>query len=122
MKGTILLNHYENTRQVEEEEKRRFLRSLLEQMGVPLDFWDSDDALTIEQRMQIRAVLSSYNIEIIDEDDMNIYVDGQKVASWSKPYYTLKKDLSQLDPKKRLYLEMLIECWSLFEETENNDT
>lgn len=123
MKGTILLNHYENTKQVEEEEKRRFLRSLLEQMGIPsdqLEFWSSDDPLTVEQRMQLRKVLSSYNIQVIDDpDDMSIYVEGQRVASWSKPHYILKKDTSQLDPKKRLYLEMLIECWSLFEETES---
>lgn len=122
MKGTILLNHYENTKQVEEEEKRRFLRSLLDQMGIPpdqLEFWSSDEPLTIEQRMQLRKVLSSYNIQVIDDpDDMSVYVEGQKVASWSKPNYKLKKDISQLDPKKRLYLEMGIECWSLFEETE----
>lgn len=123
MKGTILLNHYENTKQVEEEEKRRFLRSLLDQMGIPpdqLEFWSSDEPLTIEQRMQLRKILSSYNIQVIDDpDDMSIYVDNQKVASWSKPHYKLKGDPSQLDPKKRLYLEMGIECWSLFEETES---
>lgn len=122
MKGTILLNFDENTRQVEEEEKRRFLHSMLEEIGVPLDFWTSETVLTIEQRMQLRGLLSSYGIQVIDErDGMDIYVEGQKIASWSKPNYILKKDLSQLDPKKRLYLEMLIECWSLFEETENKE-
>lgn len=119
MKGTILLNFDENTRQVEEEEKRRFLHSLLEEIGVPLEFWTSDEPLTIEQRMQIRKVLTTYGIHVDDSPDgMDIFVEGQKVASWSKPHYILKKDLSQLDPKKRLYLEMLIECWTLFEETE----
>jgi len=117
MRATILLNFDENTRQVEEEEKRRFLHSLLEEMGVPLDFWTSETALTIEQRMQLRKVLTTYGIQIIDNDDLEIFVEGEKIASWSKPHYKLKKDLSQLDPKKRLYLEMACECWSLFEES-----
>lgn len=117
MKGTILLSFDENTRQVEEEEKRRFLHSLLEEMGVPLDFWTSDTALTIEQRMQLRKILTTYGIQIIDEEDLEIYVEGQKIASWSKPIYKLKRDSSQLDLKKRFYLEMECEFWSLFEET-----
>jgi len=120
MKGIILLNHNENTRQVEEEEKQRFLHSLLEQMGVPIDFWETGGSLTIEQRMQLRKIFSAYGIQVIDDKEtMDIYVDGQKVGSWNKPYYVLKKDLSQLDPKKQLFLEMTCEIWSLFEEAEN---
>src|SRR5689334_16785731 len=100
MKGTILLNYDENTRQVEDEEKRRFLHSILEQMGVPLDFWVSDEPLTIQQRMQLRKIFASYGINVIDNrETMEIYVEGEVVASWNKPHYVLKKDLSQLDPK-----------------------
>lgn len=120
MKGTILLSYNENTRQVEEEEKLRFLRNVLEQMGVPIqDFWTTDQALTIAQRIKLRGILANYNLQVIDDLDghMEIYVEGDVVAEWSKCTYKLKRDLQQLDPKKQLYLEMSINCWSLFEES-----
>ena len=124
MKGTILLNHTENTKQVEEEEKTRFLRNILEQMGVPVqDFWMMDSSLSVDERIKLRGVLSTYSVQVIDDLDgrMQIYVDNQKVAEWKKCTYKLKRDLKQLDPRKKLYLEMEIDCWSLFEETEQHE-
>jgi hypothetical protein len=119
MKATILLNYNENTQQVEDEEKARFLRSILEQMGVPVnDFWTTDSPLSVEQKIRLRGILTNYNVQVIDDLDglMQIYVEGEKVAEWQKPTYKLKRDLREIDPRKQLYLEMLVECWSLFEE------
>lgn len=121
MKGTILLNHTENTKKVEEEEKTRFLRSILEQMGVPIqEFWVTEDPLTVDQKIRLRGILVTYGIRIIDDLDghMQIYVEGELVAEWHKCIYKLKRDLRELDPRKQLYLEMEINCWSLFEEAE----
>jgi hypothetical protein len=51
MKGTILLDSNENTQQIEEEEKYRFLKNLLEEMGVPInEFWTTDTKLTIHKK------------------------------------------------------------------------
>ena len=118
MKGTILLNYDENTRKVEDEEKSRFLRGILQEMGVPIEeFWTSDEPLNIEQRMQLRKLLTAYGINVIDNyEHMIISVGGEKVAEFSKPLYKLKKDHSQNTPNKQLYLEMEINCWSLFEQ------
>jgi hypothetical protein len=124
MQGILLLNYTDNTKQVEEEEKNRFLRSLLEQMGVPIsEIWDDDTPLSIEQKIKLRSLLSAYNVQIIDDQDgfLQVYVDGETVASFNKPIYKLKRDLSQIDPKKQLFLEMEINCWSLFEENETED-
>jgi hypothetical protein len=128
MIGTILLNHTENTKKVEEEEMTRFLRSVLEEMGVPVqDFWTTDAPLTVEQKIKLRGIFTAYGIQVIDDLDgnMRIYVsaDGetQKVAEWFKSTYKLKRDLKQLDPRKQLYLEMNIHCWSLFEETRQRE-
>jgi hypothetical protein len=125
MKATILLNHTENTKKVEEEEKTRFLRSILEESGLPIhEFWADDGPLSIQQRMQLRGLLTTYGIQVIDDRDgrMQIWMsmDGekQKVAEWHKCTYRLKMDLSELDPRKRPYLEMEVSCWSLFEEGE----
>lgn len=121
MKGTILLNHNENTKLVEEEEKTRFLRSILEQMGVPIqEFWLTETALSVDQRIKLRGILATYGIQVIDDLDgnMQVYVEGERVAEWYKCSYKLKKDLRELDPRKQLYMEMQINCWSLFEEQE----
>jgi hypothetical protein len=120
MKGIILLNYGENTKQVEEEEKDRFLRTLLEQIGVPIaDFWNSDDPLSIEQKIKLRKILVTYNIQVVDDLDgeMQIYVEDDLIGEWRKSTYKLKRDLRQLDPRKQLYLEMEVDCWTLFEET-----
>ncbi len=119
MKGTLLLNYDENTRQVEEEEKNRFLYSLLDQMGVPVnEFWDGNTTLSIPQRIKLRNILATYNIQVLDDLDghMQIYVENELVGEWHKCTYKLKKDLRQLDPKKRIYMEMAINYWSIFEE------
>lgn len=123
MKATILLNHNENTHQVEEEEKTRFLKSILEQMGVPIqEFWTSDGPLSVDQRIKLRGILITYGIQVIDDMDghMQIWVssDGENelCAEWFKSTYKLKRDLRVLDPRKQLYLEMEVNCWSLFDE------
>lgn len=125
MKGTILLNYQENTHQVEEEEKTRFLRSLLEQMGVPIeDFWTSETNLSTAAKIKLRGVLSSFGVQVVDDLDghLQVYVEGELVGEWNKCTYKIKKDLREIDPRKRLYLEMQINCWSLFDEAETQET
>lgn len=124
MKGTILLDYNENTKQVEEEEKTRFLRSLLEQMGVPItEIWTGDTPLSIDQKIKLRGILATYSIQIIDDLDgfLQVYVEGERVAEWHKCIYKLKRDLRQIDPRKQLYLEMEVNCWSLFEDSEQQE-
>lgn len=125
MNETILLSYNENTKQVEEEEKTRFLRNLLEQIGVSVeDFWTStDSSLSVDQRIKLRSILNTYNINVIDDLDglLQVYIEGEKVAEWSKPSYKLKRDLREINPRKQLYLEMFIEYWSLFEDSEKQD-
>jgi len=119
MKGTILLNYNESTSKVEDEEKYKFLRNLLEQMGVPIEeFWTSDDPLSIEQKIKLRSILSTFNIQVIDDLDghMQVFAEGDLAGEWNKCTYKLKRDLSQIDPRKQLYLEMEISYWSLFEQ------
>lgn len=120
MKGSILLNHSENTKKVEEQEQLRFVRYILESMNLPLeDIYISDEELSIENKIKLKNILYSYNIEIINYADGNleIYLDKDLIGKWEKPIYTLKKDLSAIDPKKKLYLEMQLKYWSVFDDT-----
>jgi hypothetical protein len=130
MKGTILLNHYENTRQVEDEEKSRFLRGLLEQTfeGTPnvvaqiAEIWGNDSVLSPAQKVKMREIMNTYHIQVIDNSDghLKVFADGEIIGEFFKPTYKLKSDPGQLDRKKQLYMEMCVECWSVFEES--NDT
>jgi hypothetical protein len=52
---------------------------------------------------------------------MQVFVEGELIAEWFKPTYKLKRDLKERDPKKQMYLEMEVNCWSLFEESENQE-
>ena len=123
MKGLILLNSNENTKKVETEEKAVFIRQVLMHIGLPIqDIWAEENTnLTVEDRIKLRSILSKFNVSVIDDIDggLKIYVDKDIIASWDKPHYVLKRDLSQIDPKKFLYLEMHVTSWSVFEESVN---
>ena len=131
MKGTILLNYNENTHQVEEEEKARFLRGFLEQCfeNAPevaaqiTSIWSMDGPLPTPQKVKMRAILATYGIQVIDDLDghMQIYLENELMAEWLKCTYKLRKDLRVTDPKKRIYLEMEVNCWSVFDPQEEQE-
>jgi len=128
MKGIILLNHSENTRQVEDEEKSRFLRGLLEQTfeGTPsvvaqiTEIWGNDSVLSPAQKVKMREIMNTYHIQVIDNLDghLKVFADGELIGEWFKCKYKMKKDSAQMDPKKQLYLEMEVNCWSVFDSTQ----
>lgn len=127
MQGTILLNFTENTHQIEEEEKSRFLRGLLDQMfentelaNKIQEIWNTDQPLNAINKIKLRNILSTYNLQVIDNLDgsLKVYLDNEMVAEWYKCSYKLKKDLMVKDPKKRVFLEMEVKYWTVFEETE----
>lgn len=134
MKGSLLLNHDENLKQVENEEKSRFLIEILmncfdssEEAKTQLDnIFNLEDPLLIlpaSKKIQLKQLLSIYNIEVIDDNDgsLTIYLDKEKIAEFHKPLYKMKKDYSQLDRKKRFYLEMTLNFWTIFEQPEEED-
>lgn len=132
MKGTILLNHNENTRRVEEEEKFRFLRGLLVQMFEDVaavvaqidEIWTDETNLTIDQKIRMRQFMNTYGLQVIDDGDgnMKVFLESQLIGEWFKSKYKLKQDLAQIDRKKRFYLEMEVNCWSVFDSTEETET
>jgi hypothetical protein len=122
MQGKILLNHDENTKQVEEEEKIKFIKNVIEQLGIDTnEFWTTETKLSIDQRIRLRNILLTYGVQVIDDLDGNlqIYAEGELIGNWEKPTYKLKRDLRQLDPRKQIYLEMSVSCWTIFEQQEN---
>lgn len=123
MKGTILLNFDENLKKVEEEEQSNFIRNLIEQMGVPIDFWVEGASLSIEGRKKMLDLLRKYQIMILDDNDgeIKIYVENELVGEWRKCSYKLKRNYGELDRKKQLYLEMTVDFWTIFDQEELNN-
>jgi hypothetical protein len=130
MKGTILLNYSDDTRQVEDEEKARFLRGILfasfENTDVATQIetiWSSDGPLPASQKVKLRGILATYGIQVIDDLDghMRIYLENELIAEWYKCTYKLKRDLRAIDPRKRIYLEMEVNCWSVFDDKEEQE-
>lgn len=128
----ILLDHHENIQQVEDQEKSRFLRGLLYQMFEEVpdvlakieEIWANEAPLTAPQKVKMRGFMTTYGIFVMDDADgrMRIFVEGQLIGEWSKCKYKLRKDISQIDPKKQLFLEMEVNCWSVFEQGQNETT
>ena len=108
METTILLDQDENVKNVEQEEKTKFLHHLLNKIGVPIDFWTDEVELSVDQRIKLRTILATYNIDVIDDRDgaLEVFIDKEIIATFNKPTYKLKRDYSQLDKNKQLYIEM----------------
>lgn len=127
MKGTILLNSNENTKLIEEEEQSRFVKGILEILGVPIqEIWVGENKisdLSYEDKSKLRALMSAYQIKVIDIGDghLQVYVEDNLIGEWNKCTYILKRDPSALDPKNQLYLEMNFDYWHLFEGPNNNE-
>jgi hypothetical protein len=117
MEYVILLDKYANIREVEAEEQTRFVISIIEALEVPFE-WDSNEPFSVLDKIRLRKVLGQYNISVIDdmEGGVKIYLERDIIAEWKKPLYLLKEDPSQIDHKKKLYIEMKCCFSSMFEE------
>jgi hypothetical protein len=121
-KKKIILADRDDFRKVTNTIKYTWWRDVLIQTGMELDNCfpasDNPEDQTIEQKQLLRKILNENNILIIDEFDLGlkIYIEEELIAEWKKPTYTLKTDLAQLNPKKKLYIEIMIEYYSVFDQ------
>ena len=117
MQNIILLNLDENIKLVEEQESSRFIRTILESMGVDLSELWTDDKLDIQQKIKIREILAQYQIKIIaaPSGNISIYLDNELIAEWHKPECIVRFDNDEIDIKKKFYVEMRTNYTSVFE-------
>jgi hypothetical protein len=111
----ILVDRHE-AREVEHEEKVKWLRTVLENVGVPMEDWP--DAPSMENLRKMRKLLQSVDIDILDDsnDGIEVYNGDKLIAEWRRPYYVLREDLTQRNERHRFYLEMHLKCRTVFEE------
>lgn len=117
MQYTILISRNENVKEIETQEQSRFIKTILEALEIDVKF-NPDESFSIDDKIKMRKALSFYNITIIESFDggLKIFVERDLIAEWKKPFYKMKQDNSQIDPKNRLYMEMKINFWTVFEQ------
>jgi len=47
---------------------------------------------------------------------LKIYHEKDIIGEWFKCEYILKKDIGEIDPRKKLFFEMKVNFWSVFED------
>ncbi len=118
MKESTIYIDKEDAKIVEEQERNIFIKSVLSEMGIPLDELWPEDELNIEQKAKLRDFLAHVGVDILDDRDrgMQIFAEGKMVAEWFKPTFILREDASVVNRNKRFFFEMKTKCWSVFEE------
>lgn len=113
----------EDHKSIEEEERNLFLRGVLEEVGVPVDDIWPELELTVEQKVEMRDLLTKLDIDIIADNDRGykIYHEDSLLAEWFKPRFILREDKGAKVFSSKLYYEMVIKTWSIFEQEESDD-
>jgi hypothetical protein len=117
MREFIIQIDREDAKIVEEEERNIFIKSVLNDMGIPLDELWPEDELNIENKVKLREFLRHVGVDILDDRDrgVKIYAEGELVAEWYKPTLIMKEDVGAINRTKRFYFEIKAKCWSVFE-------
>ena len=126
----IRLASKDNYREVEKEWKYEFMIYVFEGMGMPTEmleeyFPESYEDFDVECKLKLRKFLDQEHIEIIENDGQVDYYIGQAttsgrlnyvlIAKWKKCRFVYKKDLSQVNKLKQIYIEVVAEPWVIFE-------
>jgi len=104
----------------EAREKANWVKSILTSIGLPTDDWS--EQLSMDDLRRIRQELKSLDIDILDNCDngIEIYYQGEPIAEWKRPSFVLRENPRERDPKERYYLEMHLNCRSVFDEQEKS--
>lgn len=115
---TVLLDAGADTKLAEHEEKAKFIYSILEILNIDNPYPDQL-SLDVKQRIHLKSILNKFDVKVIEtpEGEIEVYFERERIAKWEKPQYILKHDLSELDPSKKLFLEMKVNFSSVFEDT-----
>jgi hypothetical protein len=126
MKKIIVQSNLESSKDTFKYIKNGWVQDVLTSIGI--DFKDSlnlNEERTIIQRATLKNILKENSINIEDDGeivDISIFDKDsgswQKIAFMEKPIYRMRQDLKQKDKNKRLYTEIEIICWSVFDEEE----
>jgi hypothetical protein len=124
----------DNLRRVEKEWQYEFIVYVLSNLGVPQEllegcFPENVDEFTVEHKIELRKHLKKYFITIVDDrgGGLKFYLEVQEgdrtdqvlVAEWKKCRFTYKIDPNEIIPAKKMYVEVVADIWTIFEDLED---
>lgn len=115
-----------NYRDVEKEWQYEFVYYVLESIGIPEEVLDGCfpeegmEAFTVAHKIELRTYMNQFDVTIVDDRDhgIKIFVEQQIVAEWKKCKFVLREDPKEVDPSKRLYMEIKADVWTIFDDGE----
>ena len=132
----IRLADKDSLRHVEQEWQYEFIAYVLLNLGIPQDVLEgclpeNVDDFTIEHKIELRKYLKKYFVTIVDDRDggLKFYLEVQEgdkkehvlVAEWKKCRFNYRMDASQVDPAKKMYVEVVSDVWTIFEDLEEDN-
>ena len=116
----------DNYREIEQEWQFEFVYYVLESIGIPEDILagcfpeDGMAGFTVEHKIELRKHMDQFSVTIVDDRDggIKIFVERDKVAEWKKCTFILREDPSEVNPSKRLYMEISGDIWTIFDDGE----
>jgi hypothetical protein len=111
----------EDARRVEADEKYNFIRGVLEVLEIPLEecFPEEEgvEYFTTDHKIKLRKALRKYDVHVKDDGDggVKIYFEKEIIAEWKKPFFILKEDKSEVDKSKKLYIQIDLSYWTIFD-------
>ncbi|MDP2685250.1 MAG: hypothetical protein Q8P20_09535 [bacterium] len=130
---TIRLADRDAFRQVEKEWQYEFISHVLFNIGIPQEILEgclpeqfSD--FTIDHKIELKKHLKKYSITIVDDRDhgLKFFLETQEndkkefvlIAEWKKCRFNYKVDHIEVDPSKKMYVEIIADIWAIFDEFE----
>ena len=132
----IRLTDRDNLRQTEKEWQYEFIVYVLSNLGVPQEllegcFPENVDDFTVDHKIELRKHLKKYFITIVDDrgGGLKFYLEVQEgdrteqvlVAEWKKCRFTYKIDPNEIIPAKKMYVEVIADIWTIFEDLEGEE-
>lgn len=132
----IRLADREDIRVVEKEWQYEFMVYVLSRMGIDEEilegcFPEDVNDFSVEHRMELRRCLKKELITILDDRDggLKFYLEvkeGERrdfvmFAEWKKCRFNYRVDPTEIDPIKRMYVEIIADIWTIFEELEDDE-
>ena len=109
---------------VEEEEKQKFIRNVIEAISIPgfEDVWPEEAEVGPELKIAVRAFLKDFDLDIVEGIDGSVvvYSGDDEIAIWEKPSYVLRVDNKAKRHSEKTYFEMKIKFWSMWDEEEES--
>jgi hypothetical protein len=108
-----------------EEERQRFIKGVIEAIGIPdlETVWPDDKFLDVKTKIYLREFLKPFGIDIVEDIDNStkIYAENDVIAEWFTPTYTMRTDPKARRRSQMFFLEMKIRFWSMWDNEEESD-